>query len=250
MRAILWCVQVIMPRNIYYNMAGDYEIIDFGLKNYGEILDFQTRLFNNLVINKKEGRPEKEYILLGEHTPVITLGRRAKEDNILATSEILKSRGIEIFHIGRGGDVTYHCPSQLIVYPILDLELHSLGVKSYIHVLEETIIRLLNHYGIKGERVDGATGVWIDKGTIEERKICAIGVKCSRFCTMHGLALNVNSDLRGFSMINPCGFQNKGVTSIEKEIGKKVDMDKVKERFLHIFLGLIFSFEEILDLPE
>jgi lipoyl(octanoyl) transferase len=151
----------------------------------------------------------------------------------------LERRGIEFVQIERGGDITYHGPGQLVVYPILDMQKYSLGVKSYIDLLEETIIRVIAKYGIKGERVEGATGVWIDVGTPRERKICAIGVKCSRFVTMHGLALNVNTDLSYFSAINPCGFIDKGVTSISRELGHDIDMIEVKDLFKSIFIHLL-----------
>ena len=224
------------------------KIIDFGLGDYAEILRLQQTLFEKLITGKREGKSEEEKILVGEHPPVITLGRKAKEKNVLISENRLSQIGIPLFHVGRGGDVTYHCPGQLIIYPIIDLERHGLGVKDYVNVLEESVINLLSKYGIKGERVEGATGVWIDKGKTSERKICAIGIKCSRFCAMHGLALNVNSDLSGFSLINPCGFQDKGVTSMQKEIEKELDLKKIKEDFLHIFLSLIFPFEESLHL--
>ena len=218
------------------------EIKDFGLKDYKEILEWQVNLFNDLVATKKNKVDKKsEYILIGEHYPVITLGRRAKESNLLFPELYLNEKGIYVYHIGRGGDVTYHCPGQLISYPIIDLESHNLGVKDYVNLLEESVIKLLSEYGINGERVEGATGVWLGKGSSLERKICAIGIKCSHFCTMHGLALNVNADLSGFSLINPCGFIDKGVTSIEKELGHKVDMGVLKEKYLHILLSLILA---------
>lgn len=229
------------------------KVIDFGIGKYEEILNSQRELFGSLVKDKKEGREGEEFILIGEHFPVITLGRRAHESNVLIPQNILKERGIELYKIERGGDVTYHGPGQLIVYPILDLEKHRFGVKDYVNLLEETVIKLLQNYGIKGERVDGATGVWIDKGSKKERKICAIGIKCSRFCTMHGLALNVNPDFTGFSLINPCGFVDKGVTSLQKETGNfasKNAMSIIKKDFLDIFLSLIFPFEEILYLSK
>ena len=240
------------------------KIIDFGLEDYEPVLNRQQSLFDELIQKKIYRQPFEEYVLLGEHPDVITMGRRAKESNVLLSTEILNRKGIKVYHIGRGGDVTYHCPGQLIVYPILDLEKHSLGVKDYVNILEETVIILLRNYGIKGERIEGATGVWIGKKTEKERKISAIGIKCSRYCTMHGLSLNVTSDLKGFSMINPCGFQDKGVTSIENEIkdhrklglkeesnfGKESIINKVKEDFLHIFFGLIFPFEEVLDFSK
>lgn len=245
------------------------KIIDFGIKEYKEILNLQETLFEKLIEEKKGGKKGSEYILIGEHPPVITLGRRAKESNVLWPESVLNERGIELFHIKRGGDVTYHCPGQMIVYPILDLEAHKLGVKQYVELLEESVIRLIARYGIKGERIEGCTGVWIKKEPEGDRKICAMGIKCTRFCTMHGLALNITSDLNGFSMINPCGFQDKGVTSLEKEISliqndnktsnepefeerisKDISMKKIKEEFLHIFLRLIFPFEEVFNFSE
>lgn len=215
---------------------------DLGLIPYGEAWALQKRLFENLVASKRLGNGNgREYLLFAEHLPVVTLGRRAKENNLLFPEEIMKQKGVDVQKIERGGDVTYHGPEQLVVYPILDLDRHKLGVKDYVNLLEESVIRLLDRYGIAGERVEGATGVWIGKNTTAERKICAIGIKCSRFCTMHGLALNVNTDLRGFSLINPCGFTDKGVTSIEKELGERVDLAKVKNQFSEIFLSLILT---------
>lgn len=222
------------------------DTLDFGLKDYKEVLSLQENLFDELVKAKKEKKQGKEFILIGEHYPVITLGRKAKEQNVLIAEERLKEIGIDLYHIGRGGDVTYHCPGQLIVYPIIELDKHHLGVKKYVALLEETVIQLLAKYDIIGERIDGATGVWLGKGSLNERKISAIGIKCSRFCTMHGLSLNVSADLTGFSLINPCGFQDKGVTSLLQEVEKsgknisEIKIEKVKKEFLDIFLSLIF----------
>lgn len=212
------------------------EVIDAGRVAYRDMLTCQERLFDEAVARKKENEPvEKEYLILVEHYPVFTLGRHGKEGNLLVSESILNSKGIELVHIGRGGDITYHGPGQLVVYPIIDIQAHSMGVKQYIYNLEEVVIRVLNEYGIKGERVEHATGVWIGKGTEKERKICAIGVKCRRFVTMHGLALNVNTDLTYFSAINPCGFVDKGVTSIAKELKCEVQMDEVKRQFVSCF---------------
>ena len=226
------------------------EIVDFGLMDYNEVLEKQRGFFETLVNDKKRGRHGKEYLLIGEHHPVITLGRRAKESNVLYPKEMLEEKGVKIFHIERGGDVTYHNPGQLIVYPILDLDKHKLGVKDFVNLMEESIILLLAKYGIRGERIEGKTGVWIGKDTSNERKICAIGVKCSHFCTMHGLALNIENDLSGFQLINPCGFTDKSVTSLMIETKDEINMKEIKEDFLHIFLSLIFPFQEVLDLPE
>ncbi len=205
-------------------------IIDEGKKEYAEMLSKQRRVFSEMVERKKNAFPiEEEYIFFVEHLPVITLGKHAKEANVLFNEEQLEGQGVSLFHIERGGDVTYHGPGQLVVYPIIDLEFHHLGVKDYVALLEEAVIRTIAEFGIHGERVEGASGVWIDTGTNKERKICALGVKCSRYITMHGLALNVNTDLNGFRMINPCGFTDKGVTSIEAELHKEVDINIVKE---------------------
>lgn len=204
-------------------------IIDEGTKAYSEMLLKQRTIFTEMVSRKKSGLPiEEEYILLVEHPHVITLGKHAKESNVLFNEEQLASRGVEIHHIERGGDVTYHGPGQLVAYPLLDLEHHHLGVKDYVHLLEEAVIRTVADYGIKGERVNGASGVWIGVGTLRERKICALGVKCSRFITMHGLALNVNTDMRGFNLINPCGFIDKGVTSMALELSHPIPIDSIK----------------------
>lgn len=212
------------------------EIIDFGLKDYEETLKLQQCLFEELLDNKKKDIPGKEYLLIGEHPDVITVGRRGKGTNILASQSFLEAKGIKVFNIGRGGDVTFHNPGQVILYPIIDLEKHHLGVKDYVSLLEESVIQVLLEFGIKGERVEGATGVWIDKETESERKISAIGVKCSRWCTMHGLSLNVCNDLKGFNLINPCGFQDKGVTSMNRE-GANVDTMTIKKRLLEVFLN-------------
>lgn len=216
------------------------EIIDEGTADYDEMLTKQRNLFASMVEKKKQGQPiETEYIFMLEHPPVITLGRHAKEANILFGEEELNHRGIKIHKIERGGDVTYHGPGQLVAYPLLDLEVHKIGVRSYVEMLEEAVINTLAKYGIKGERIDGASGVWIDGGIEKERKICALGIKCSRHITMHGLALNVNTDLNGFRMINPCGFLDKGVTSIAEEINKKVNINEVKHILGEQFKNLL-----------
>ena len=217
------------------------QIINEGTKDYEEMLTIQRQTFAEMVERKKHGLPiEDEYIYMVEHNPVITLGKHAKTTNILLDGEELSKRGIETHYIERGGDVTYHGPGQLVAYPILDLETHHMGVKDYVNMLEEGVILTLSEFGIRGERVAGASGVWLDAGTDKERKICALGVKCSRYITMHGLALNVNTDLKGFSMINPCGFIDKGVTTMALEKHKTMDFNKVKEALgekLRILLG-------------
>lgn len=215
-------------------------IIDEGIKDYEEMLTKQRTIFASMVEQKKNGIPiEKEYLFFVEHPSVITLGKHAKESNILINKEELLRHGISIHHIERGGDVTFHSPGQLVAYPLIDLESHHIGVKDYVNILEESVIRTLSHLGIKGERVSGASGVWIDAGTDKERKICALGVKCSRFVTMHGLALNVNNNLNGFHLINPCGFIDKGVTSIAKELNKNVNINIIKSELADHFKELI-----------
>ena len=192
---------------------------DLGLRPYGEILELQRSLHAAMVSARKAGREVgTERILLVEHTPVVTLGRHAVRANLLHSREDMGRRGVEVYEIERGGDVTFHGPGQLVVYPLVDLERHRLGVRRYVELLEEGVIRTLAHYGVAAGRVEGATGVWIGIGTPAERKICAIGVKCTRFITMHGLALNVSTDMSYFSLINPCGFVDKGVTSLHGEL--------------------------------
>lgn len=212
-------------------------VSDLGLVAYRGVWEEQKRLQAEIVAAKKSKRGiDNEYLLMVEHNPVYTLGHHGNEHNMLFNPI---SEGIECIRIERGGDITFHGPGQLVVYPIIDLESHSLGVKKYVSLLEQTVIDLIAEYGVKGERVDGATGVWIGVGTAQERKICAIGVKCSHFVTMHGLALNINTDLSYFSKINPCGFVDKGVTSLSKELGRAVDMQEVKMRFSEIFSKLL-----------
>jgi lipoyl(octanoyl) transferase len=176
------------------------------------------------------------YLLFVEHPPVYTLGKSGNEDNILMSQQDLKINGIEFFHINRGGDITFHGPEQLVGYPILDLDKFKTDIGWYLRSLEEVIIMTMAEYGLTGERSKGETGVWIEPGIKgKERKICAMGIKCSRWITMHGFALNVNTDLNYFNNIIPCGIQNKQVTSLEKELGKKVSMDEVKEKIKRNF---------------
>ena len=183
---------------------------------------------------------EAGIVLLVEHHPVYTLGKSGKMENLLIDRAGLERLGATFFHIDRGGDITFHGPGQLVCYPILDLEKLGIGLRAYIDALEEAVIRTVAHYGIRAGRIAGASGVWMggetayadgqeDKVKTLPRKICAIGVRSSRFVTMHGFALNVNTDLRWFSRINPCGFTDKGATSIAREVGHEVSMDEVKE---------------------
>lgn len=203
-------------------------IHDAGLTEYRAMLELQRNLFNELIEAKKKGETGNEYLILTEHKPVYTIGRHGHPENLLVSEAVLASGHVALERIERGGDITFHGPGQLVAYPIIDLQKRRLGVKEYVSILEQAVINTIGRFGINGERVEGATGVWIGKGTPRERKICAIGVKCSRFVTMHGLALNVNTDLSWFSRINPCGFVDKGVTSIAIETGSDADMGLVK----------------------
>ncbi|MFV0397437.1 MAG: lipoyl(octanoyl) transferase LipB [Bacteroidales bacterium] len=216
-------------------------IQDWGIIDYKDAWDKQTEIFEYNLHNKSEDKETINTLILCEHPPVITLGKRGEQTNVLFNEEELGKRGVSLYRIDRGGDVTYHGPGQLVVYPIFDLEFFGIGLKEYIHRLEEVIIRVLKKYGIDSERSEGATGVWLGNDTpSSSRKICAIGVRSSRFITMHGLALNVNTRLSDFSMIHPCGFIDKGVTSIQKELGKEINMFEVKnsviEEFKNVFL--------------
>jgi lipoyl(octanoyl) transferase len=181
---------------------------------------------------KKKLSGEKQfpgYLLFCEHPPVFTLGKSGSRENLLINEPMLAQRGIEFYHINRGGDITFHGPGQIVGYPILDLEQLNLGIRGYIEKLEGAVIRLLEDYGIEAGRLEGATGVWLDPEKPRlARKICAIGVKAGRHITMHGFAFNVNTDLSYYQYINPCGFVDKGVTSMEKELGEKQDMERVK----------------------
>lgn len=167
-------------------------------------------------------------VLLVEHTPVYTLGKSGHAENLLVSRQALEEAGAEFFHIDRGGDITFHGPGQLVGYPILDLECLGIGLRDYIDALEEAVIRTVDHYGIRGGRIHGASGVWIDAEGRRPRKICAIGVRSSRYVTMHGFALNVTTDLGWFSRINPCGFTDRGVASIASETGSIPSMEEVK----------------------
>ncbi len=213
---------------------------DLGIKPYKEVWDYQESLLKELVDIKVKNRDIAEtqshlalqqYLLFVEHPPVYTLGKNGNEENILISEKELFQKSIEYFHINRGGDITFHGPEQLVGYPILDLDSFKPDLGWYLRSIEDVIIATMAEYGIVGGRSVGETGVWIDADTKgRERKICAIGIKCSRWVTMHGFAFNVNTDLSYFGNIVPCGIQNKQVTSLQKELGRKVDMNEVKEK--------------------
>ncbi|MBE0661088.1 MAG: lipoyl(octanoyl) transferase LipB [Bacteroidales bacterium] len=209
---------------------------DLGLIAYKEAWDYQEKLFNEITEAKKQIATGSEleitpnYLLFCEHKHVYTLGKSGSEQNLLVDYIQLQAKEAEFFRINRGGDITYHGPGQIVGYPILNLEYFVSGVKDYIFKLEESVIHLLADYGIAATRLEGATGVWLDAGTKSVRKICAIGVRTSRWVSMHGFAFNVNTDLSFFNHINPCGFTDKAVTSMEKELGNKQDMETVKQK--------------------
>lgn len=204
---------------------------------YSDALEYQTAAFEALLDAKMRGMNEPNQLFFCEHQPVITIGKSGKESNLLIPEDALRERGVSFYHISRGGDITYHGPGQITGYPVFDLESWNIGLKEYIHRLEQTIIDFMALYGLKGERLDGATGVWLDPLVPgRARKICAIGVKSSRYVTMHGFALNINTDLSYFSLINPCGFTDKGVTSLALELGKPQDFELAKRQLKDLFL--------------
>ena len=213
---------------------------DLGIQSYQPTWDYQEQRLKEAVALKTEARTQNKEaseaatqhrFILVEHTPVFTLGKNGNRSNVLVSDAQLKALGIEFFHINRGGDITYHGLQQIVGYPIVDLDKFKPDLGWYLRSLEEVIIQVLAEYGLKGERSAGETGVWLDPhDPFVARKICAMGIKCSRWITMHGFALNVNTDLSHFEFIVPCGIQGKTVTSLEKELGRKVDYEAVKQK--------------------
>lgn len=212
---------------------------DLGNIGYGKAWDYQTQLFDAIVQQKVANRslPAEEqvhtqsYLLFCEHPHVYTLGKSGAMDNVLLSEQDLAEKGIEFYKTNRGGDITYHGPGQIVGYPILDLDNFFTDIHQYMRFLEEAIIRTLAEYGILAGRYPGYTGVWLDaEDDSKARKICAMGVKCSRWVTMHGWAFNVNADLDYFNYIIPCGIKDKDVTSIQRELGRKLDMEEVKTK--------------------
>lgn len=205
---------------------------DLGLKDYKQCWDYQETIHRQVVDDKLATKNSSELnrFLLVEHPHVYTLGKSGDEHNLLVNGDFLRKIDAVYYKINRGGDITYHGPGQLVGYPIIDLEKYRLGVKEFIFKMEQAIIQTIAEYGLQGSLKEGATGVWLDaEEPALSRKICAIGVRISRYVSMHGFALNVNTDMRYFSYINPCGFLTYGVTSIEKELGRKIDMQEVKD---------------------
>jgi len=223
---------------------------DLGLIDYKKAWDYQERIFSKIVETKSANRknntnnPTDNYLLFCEHPHVYTLGKSGNEKNLLVNNDYLKSKEATFYKINRGGDITYHGPGQIVGYPILDLDNFFTDIHKYLRLLEESIILTLKEYDLKAERSNGETGVWFDVGKKNARKICALGVKTSRWVTMHGFAFNINSDLSYFKDIIPCGITDKNVTSLQKELGKKIDIKKVKKR-VKKHLSDIFKIEFI-----
>lgn len=216
---------------------------DLGSSDYKQTWDFQEQLLQQIMQLKLEGRnqglgdlaPTPHYLLFCEHPHVFTLGKSGKPEHLLSNEQQLKNANADYYKINRGGDITYHGPGQIVGYPILNLDLFFNDIHRYMRFLEEVIIRTLKEYGIEGSRIEKLTGVWIDAGKPSARKICAFGVRCSRWITMHGWALNVNTQLEYFNHIIPCGISDKAVTSMAKELGNNLNIDEVKSVLLKHF---------------
>lgn len=222
-------------------MSNDIKVLVNREIRYKDSLEQQQALFDQALEHKREGKAIQHHLIFNEHYPVITLGKHADPHNILFSPELLEAKGIDLFSIQRGGDVTYHGPGQWTVYPIFDLENLGIGLRQYVENLEEVAIRVAAKYGIVGGRIHGASGVWID---IEKRprKLCAIGIQASRFVTMHGIAFNVNTPPEAYSIINPCGFTDKGVTNLSIEAGREISMEQAMQ-------DLCEAFEEVFQRP-
>ncbi|MDG1653354.1 MAG: lipoyl(octanoyl) transferase LipB [Flavobacteriaceae bacterium] len=222
------------------------KIIDLGRKSYGESLAVQEKYFNDIIELKRANRrngtsePTNNFLLWVEHPPVFTLGKSGKIEHLLVDQQALAEKGIEFFQTNRGGDITFHGPGQIVGYPIFDLDNFFTDIHKYLRFLEQAVIDTLTEYGLEATRSEGETGVWLDVGTPFARKICAMGVRASRWVTMHGFALNVNTDLSYFNHIVPCGIQGKGVTSLAKELGGEVNTDEVKQKLIKN-LGILFE---------
>ena len=208
---------------------------DIGFMDYEEVWQLQKDIFNQSIAEKIEGKKPMQHLLVCEHPHVYTFGKSANQTNLLLSEQELKNKKISVYDIERGGDITYHGPGQLVVYPIFDLEQLNIGVKQFVFNIEQCIINVLRNYGLDSERIEDRIGIWIDKGKSNERKIAAIGIKCSRHISMHGLALNVNTDLSLFNHIIPCGIVDKGVTSIKNELGREISMVDIKNEMIKEF---------------
>lgn len=226
---------------------------DLGEKDYKETWEYQEQLFQQTldikIANRREGTETEtpNHFLFVEHPHVYTLGKSGEFSNLLLSEKQLEEKGATYYKVNRGGDITYHGPGQIVGYPIIDLENFFTDIHKYLRLMEEAMILVMADYGLKGERSDGETGVWMDVGTPFARKICAMGVRASRWVTMHGFALNVNANLGYFDNIIPCGIRGKAVTSMHAELGYAIDEDEVRQKILAYFSGL---FEAEIVLPE
>jgi len=225
------------------------ELIDLGLIDYQTAWDFQEQLLKKTTDQKlanKQNELEEitsNYLIFCEHNPVYTLGKSGKKEHLLLSDAELNDKGISYFAVNRGGDITHHAPGQLVVYPIFDLDHFFHDIHRYLRTLEEAVVLTLAEFGIITGRYEGYTGVWLDADNEKARKICAMGVKCSRWVTMHGLALNVNNDLSFFNHIVPCGIADKAVTSMQQELGLQVSMEDVKQKLNNHIMALFTSEE-------
>ena len=222
---------------------------DIGLIKYKEAWDYQTSLFEGIIAQKIKNRNTEEsivqtknHLIFCEHPHVYTLGKSGKEEHLLLGERELKENGIDYHKINRGGDITYHGPGQIVGYPIFDLDHFFTDIHKFLRYIEEAVVLTLQEYKIEAGRIEGLTGVWIDENGLNPRKICALGIKCSRWVTMHGFAFNVNTDLALFDNIVPCGISDKAVTSMQKELGHEVNMEEVKSKLLDN-LSNIFDFD-------
>ena len=228
---------------------------DLGLIEYQEAWDYQTKIFEKTIAVKSVNRKKKDqglevettknHLIFCEHPHVYTLGKSGKESHLLMNSTQLEENNISYHKINRGGDITYHGPGQIVGYPIFDLDNFFTDIHKYLRFIEEAVILTLEEYGIKSGRIDELTGVWLDiDDPIKSRKICALGVKCSRWVTMHGFAFNINTDLSLFKNIVPCGIDDKAVTSMQNELGKEIDITEVKKKLL-VNLSNLFDFDVV-----
>ena len=224
---------------------------ELSLKDYKETWDYQSELLQEIIDVKIDNRKRNKskitnnHFLFVEHPHVYTLGKSGDLSNLLLDENQLQEKGATFYKINRGGDITYHGPGQIVGYPILDLENFFTDIHKYLRLLEETIILTIEEYGLKGERSAGETGVWLDVGTPFARKICAMGIRSSRWVTMHGFALNVNTNLGYFDNIIPCGIRGKAVTSLESELGEKIDLNEIKQKILKHF-KILFEVDEFI----
>lgn len=219
-------------------MSKDIQCQNWGLIEYNQAWTKQEEIFNQQIALKSNELPTTNHLILCQHPHVYTMGKSGDDDNLLLNYIQLQAKNASFVKTNRGGDITYHGPGQIVGYPIFDLSNFNIGLKQYIWLLEQAIIQTLEYYNIPSQRLEGATGVWLDVGKPQCRKICAIGVRSSKFITMHGFALNVNTQMEYFQYINPCGFVDKGVSSIQQELGNPIDIQDVERVLVSSLLRL------------